>query len=156
MKSVNSKKKLITEESGTIRPGRWSAILTIIGGVVISTFSIYCYFEDSDLVFLWTFLIGALIAGFMAPSLSKHHEVSWNLQGIEGPSKTFGFTLGFWRTKIDWLDITGFDITGGGFWYIESKDGRRVYWSSLYLDYEFLFSALQRHCPNLELDDGFE
>jgi hypothetical protein len=84
MKSVNSKKKLITEESGTIRPGRWSAILTIIGGVVMATFSVYGYFEDSDNVFLWCFLMGAGIAGFMAPSLSKHHEVSWNLNGIEG------------------------------------------------------------------------
>src|SRR5262245_6412596 len=49
---------------------------------------------------------GAAIAGFMAPSVTSVHAVNWDANGIEGPSKTFGPTLGLARAEIKWTDLT--------------------------------------------------
>jgi hypothetical protein len=76
-------------------------------------------------------LFGAAIAGFMAPSVTSIHAVRWNGEGIEGPARMFGPTLGTARTEIAWSDIVRTGKTVTGYWYVESGDGRRVYWSYL-------------------------
>jgi hypothetical protein len=96
-------------------------------------------------------LLGLAITGFMAPSVTSVHSVHWNEAGIEGPSTTFGPTLGAKRTTILWgqIERTGKTITG--YWFVEAADKRRVYWSYLYAGYGLLTDAIRRHRPSLEL-----
>jgi len=96
-------------------------------------------------------LLGAAIAGFMAPSVTSIHAVHWNEQGIEGPSRMFGPTLGFARTEMAWSEIEKTGTTRTGFWYVEARDGRRVYWSYLYKGYGALMLALRAYRPSLDL-----
>jgi len=96
-------------------------------------------------------LIGLAIAGFMAPSVTSIHSVHWNEVGIEGPSATFGPTLGSKRTMISWAQIERTGKTVTGYWFVETADNRRIYWSYLYAGNSLLTEAIRRHRPSLNL-----
>ena len=137
---------------GTIRPELWSARLTVLSGVVIfmtaSWASIHGMGGRGAVALA---LLGAAIAGFMAPSVTSIHIVRWNEHGIEGPSKMFGPTLGVSRTEIAWSEIVKTGTTKTGYWFVEADDGRRVYWSFLYKGYGALIATLQSRRPALQL-----
>lgn len=137
---------------GTIQPERWSAWITIIVGALIFVGGLWFSIQSGG---GWgaaaMALIGATIAGFMAPSATSIHAVHWDNEGIEGPSDLFGLTLGLARTKIAWGDIVSTGSTVTSYWYVEATDGRRVYWSFLYKGYGALLAALETRCPSLEI-----
>jgi hypothetical protein len=96
-------------------------------------------------------VLGLCVAGFMSPSLTSVHKVTWEEEGIEGPSNLFGPTLGLRRTKIGWGDIARAGTTITGYWFVESSDGRRVYWSYLYKGHGVLAAYLHAKRPDLTL-----
>lgn len=98
------------------------------------------------------FMIGACIAGFMTPSLTNIHDVSWDANGITGPANTFGPTLGLKKTTIAWTDITKRGETVTQYWYVESGDRRRIYWSYLYRGHGELERVIAERCSNLKQD----
>jgi hypothetical protein len=147
-----SKPVMLEEGQGAIRPGRASAWFTVIVGSLMCIGALWI----SALVpngsgALAIAIFTAAIAGFMAPSVTSIHAVFWNDKGIEGPAKLFGPTLGRARTEITWTEIVKTGKTVTGYWYVESSDRRRVYWSYLYKGYGELISELQRRCPSLQL-----
>lgn len=147
-----SKPATLSGQSGTIRPELWSAWLTVLAGSLVFVLGLWALiYADEGWGAAATALFGAAIAGFMAPSVTSVHAVHWNDNGIEGPAKIFGLTLGVARAEIAWADIAGIGKTITGYWYVESGDGRRVYWSYLYKGYGSLMLALQRHCPSVQL-----
>jgi hypothetical protein len=146
-----SRPAVIDARQGTIRPEFWSALLTVGLGTAIFLAAVWGIFVGGGRVAVAAALVGAAIAGFMAPSLTSMHAVCWSERGIEGPTKIFGPTLGLSRTEIAWADIVTTGKTATGYWYVQSADGRRVYWSYLYKGYGALIAALQRRCPTLNL-----
>jgi hypothetical protein len=143
----------IEAHEGTIRPDRWSAWLTVITGSLL--FAVFLVATIAG-IGGWKGPIGALLfaaaAAFMAPSLTSVHAVNWNANCIEGPSRLFGPTLGFARTMITWVEIVRTGTTITSYWYVESRDGRRVFWSYLYRGHGALAAALQEHRPDLQLE----
>lgn len=149
-----SKPKALSGQRGTIRPERWSAWITIILGALMFTLGIvFLLYEDGGWGAIATAALGAAMAGFMAPSITSVHAVNWNATVIEGPSRTFGLTLGLSRAEINWTDIATTGKTMTGYWFVESNDGRRVYWSYLYKGYSALTLVLRRKCSSVELPD---
>lgn len=140
----------LTADQGTIRPERISAWFTVIGGTAMCIFGIALALNMGWIGGALA-AMGLAIAGFMAPSLTSVHAVHWNPTGVEGPSILFGPTLGLRRTQIIWSDIVKTGATLTSYWFIESGDGRRVYWSYLYKGHRALAQALRTHCPNLEM-----
>jgi hypothetical protein len=142
----------MTGDHGTIRPERISAWFTVVMGTAM------CLFGLAGVLVLnmgWgggaLGAMGLAIAGFMAPSLTSVHAVHWNTNGVEGPSSLLGPTLGLKRTQIIWSDIVKTGTTFTSYWFLESSDGRRIYWSYLYKGHVALALALRAHCPNLKL-----
>jgi hypothetical protein len=135
-----------------IRPELWTAWATVLIGSLMLVVALWAVtIENGGWAAAAVALLGAAIAGFMAPSVTSLHAVRWNENGIEGPAKMFGLTLGVARTEIAWADIVRTGVTTTGYWYVESTDGRRVYWSYLYKGYGALVRALRRQCPTLRL-----
>ncbi|CAN5621673.1 hypothetical protein BH10PSE6_BH10PSE6_35810 [soil metagenome] len=64
----------------------------------------------------------------------------------------YGPALGTARTTIAWPDVVRTGSTITSYWYVESRDGRRVYWSYLYKGYGALIAELRRQRPSLELN----
>ncbi|HEX3430028.1 MAG TPA: hypothetical protein VHT03_04000 [Rhizomicrobium sp.] len=139
-------------EQGTIRPERITAWFTVVMRTAM------CLSGLAGVLALhmgWIGgalgVMGLAVAGFMAPSLTSLHAVHWNSEGIEGPSTLFGPTLGLKRTQIMWSEIVKAGTTFTSYWFIESGDGRPIYWSYLYKGHVALTQALREHCPNLAL-----
>jgi hypothetical protein len=136
--------------SGTIRPPLLRAWLGTLFGLMMLLAALWAAIgsHNSDVAAAAAFL-GIVFVGASAPQIAWDHKVRWNQTGIEGPAKMFGLTLGPTRTEIAWSDIVRTGRTQTGYWYVESRDGRRVYWSYLCVGYEALTRELQRKCPPL-------
>lgn len=151
-----SKPHRVSATSGTIRPERLTAWFTVASGGVFCLLAIAILLTDpsQSLIAAVVGVMGLAIAGFMFPSVTSIHAVNWDEDGIEGPSKTFGPTLGLARTRIAWADIVGSATTITSYWYIKAADGRRIYWSYLYKGHGALADALARYRPDLSHPDG--
>ena len=138
--------------SGRIAPGKRSAWFTVLGGGTMVIAGMVCLVMDFVPVLGGLLaLFGAIIAGFMAPSLTSRCDVYWTDAGVQGPSKLFGPALGAARTSIGWPDIVKTGKSATGYWYVEGSDGSRIYWSYLYPGYRALTAALRLHCPHVVL-----
>lgn len=153
-----SRPKQLDGFSKSISPGKVSAAITVCGGILMSAGAIALAFMESDSsISIHTgamFLLGLAIAGFMAPSLTTLHDVSWNNLSITGPCRTFGPTLGLKRTTIGWNEIVKAGTTSSGYWFVESADGQRIYWSYLYPGYGALVQAIQTHAGQVQLPEA--
>ncbi|HWC64406.1 MAG TPA: hypothetical protein VG501_12330 [Rhizomicrobium sp.] len=138
-------------EGGTIAPEKWSAIFTVAGGLLFLALGVATIIAGGLPVGLAAVAMGAAIAGFMAPSLTNAHVVHWTRDYVEGPARMFGPTLGAARTRINWDDIVRTGKTITGYWFIETADRRRIYWSYLYKGYGAFVRRLHARCPALVL-----
>ena len=152
--------KALDGESGVISPERISAAMTVLFGAGLAAGGAVLTWDGlrrggpvgpEVLTGLICALGGSACAGFMAPSLTNLHNVRWNAAGLEGPSRTFGPTLGLARSTLPWSELARTGKTSTGYWYVEAKDGRRVYWSYLYKGCAHLAQSLRQHCPELAL-----
>jgi hypothetical protein len=143
----NSRPMVSAENIGTISPEKISAIITIAVGVLMIAWGLF----HSGWGGLIVALLGAAVSIFMAPSLTHIHDVNWNPETIEGPSNLFGLTLGKKRTAIAWPEIIKTGITPTSYWYVETADGRRIYWSYLYKGYGALTNFIRAKRPDLKL-----
>jgi hypothetical protein len=145
----------VGDTAGAIEPEKSTAWITVILGGLLSLAGLFgALFRAGGLGALAIAILGLCIAGFMSPSLTTVHRVTWEKEGIEGPSRLFGLTLGLERTKILWREIARAGTTKTGYWFVESLDGRRVYWSYLYRGYGALTAFLHRKRPDLALPFG--
>lgn len=143
---------VFNDTTGAIEPEKSTAWFTIIGGCVMALAGLYgALFRGAGSGGGLLTVLGLCIAGFMSPSLTSVHKVTWGEDTIEGPSNLFGPTLGLRRTKIHWDDIARTGTTITGYWFVESQDGRRVYWSCLYKGHGVLTANLRAKRPDLKL-----
>ena len=110
------------------------AMLTIYGGIFFALFgALFLIFTENETISLWLgFLIavmGLLCSGFMVPSLSPTHDILWDEESLEGPSKLSGPSLGQNHTIIKWDDVTTTGQTSTGYFYVGSRDGSKIYYS---------------------------
>ncbi|MFS2111880.1 hypothetical protein ACCC88_19470 [Sphingomonas sp. Sphisp140] len=144
----------LDHDRGRITPGKGSAIFTVLGSGALAAIA----FLSATAWAKWVGGVLLLPGLFMLPSLTRWHDVCWDGFGIQGTSRMFGPTLGWARAKIAWREIVRVGKTMTGYWYVEAEDGRRVYWSYLYLGYPVLVARLKQACPDLDLDaaEGLE
>lgn len=157
--SKNQKPQRLDEGGGKIVPGKTSAWITVIGGILMLAFGLAAVFSafvsEQGAEGLWVgallSLMGLAIAGFMSPSLFSIHDIEWDQDGVTGAASTFGPTLGMRRHKINWNEIVKRGETVTQYWYLETNDNRRVYWSYLYSGYGEFDVAISEKCPNLKV-----
>lgn len=150
--SLGSKPHFRNDFFGHIKPGKTSAWITIIVGFAMIIFGASTiYFLGFVGTGVGVSLLGFAIAGFMAPSLGDWHDVLWNGEGVFGPSKTFGPTLSRKRAFIPWNDFTKFGQTKTQYWYLETADRERVYWSYLYKGHSAFRDEIQKNRPDIDL-----
>jgi len=150
--SRNTKPASFDSTSGLIKPGKTSAWLcvTFFGTLFIAAV-IALFVTDEKILYTSLAIMSLVFFGFMVPSLGDWHDVSWSENGIKGPCKMFGPSLSRKTTFIKWGEITATGITVTQYWYIETKDKRRIYWSYLYRGHTTYLEALRRNRPALKL-----
>jgi hypothetical protein len=138
--------------SGIVRPPLLSVWFGTLFGLLMIVAAVWAAMINSyDMTAALGFL-GIVFAVAAAPQVIWRHEVHWNQKKIEGPAKMFGLTLGSARTEIAWSDIVRAGRTMTGYWYVETSDGKRVYWSYLCAGCGALIRAVRGHCPTLQFD----
>jgi hypothetical protein len=137
--------------NGTISPGKVSALFVTVAGIGVLGLGITMSFNDNLAEGVPCAGVGFVLALFMAPSLTHMHDVSWTDAGVEGPSRLFGPGLGLSRTSITWDHIDAVGATITSYWFVQSNDGRRVYWSYLYPGYGAFTKRLRLKRPDLTL-----
>ena len=152
--STNSKPAFLNDAEGRISPGKGTAWFTVtFGGLMfIAGLVSLATYKEPEMVRtgIVLMLFGGAIGGFMLPSLTSIHDVIWSDTSVEGASKLFGPTLGRKREKINWSEFESSGKTATDYWYLQTKDKRRIYWSYLYLGYDEFVMAIQRNCPNID------
>lgn len=143
--------KVSLGHSGTISPERWTAGLTVFFGLAMAAGGAIALLAGDWQVGLGLLLMGLACAVFMSPSLTDLHNVNWSSEGVEGPSKLFGPSLGLRRTSIAWSEIEKVGKTLTGYWYVEAGDRRRIYWSYLYKGCATFTASLVNHRPDVVL-----
>jgi hypothetical protein len=138
--------------SGTVRPPLRSAWLGTLFGLLMLLAALWAAMINSYGAAVAVGFLGVVFTVAAAPQVVWGHEVHWNQKGIEGPAKMFGLTLGAARTEIAWSDIVRAGRTMTGYWYVESSEGRRVYWSYLCAEDHALTRALRDHCPTIQFN----
>ncbi len=78
------------------------------------------------------FVACALLIPLSVNALGSSYDVVWNEEGITGPSKLYTFKVRQSRITINWNDISKLGETALRSIYVESKDGRRIFWSMYY------------------------
>ena len=136
---------------GTITPGKISAAVVTFLGLAIALAGTGLIFQGRLNEGLICLVLGIPMALFMLPSLTHVHDLAWNATEVSGPCGLFGPGLGRRRTTIPWNEITATGKTITSFWFIQSRDGRRIYWSYLYPGYGRFVESLMRKRPELEL-----
>ncbi len=95
--------------------------------------------------------IGIILAFAALCPLMTDLNVRWNNRYVEGPAKVwFGFQLPQ-RTDFLWTEICDTGITRSTYWYVETYDGERVYFSRFYSGHTYFTRALQENCPDVEI-----
>lgn len=148
---ARSRPKVECADGGTISPERLTAAFTVLFGLAMAAGGAIALLAGQWVPGFVLLLVGLPCAVFMSPSLTDLHNVNWSSSGVEGPSRLFGPTLGRQRTSIDWAEIESAGKTSTGYWYVQTADHRRVYWSYLYKGYAALTAALTNYRPDLVL-----
>lgn len=140
-----------TGDDGAISPGKISAALVTALGVGVLLSGVHAAATGDLKVGLGWAAAGGLLIIFMGPSLTHRHDVIWTDEGVQGPSRLFGPSLWLSRTSIQWQDIGAVGATITNYWFVQSFDGRRIYWSYLYPGYGSLTRRLRAKRPDLSI-----
>lgn len=140
--------------SGRITPGKISAFLVVALGLAMAAIGVALIVAGTVDAGTPALILGLILAVFMAPSLTTLHDVCWDSSGVEGVSRLFGPTLGLSRTRIAWADIVRIGKTVTSYWYVEARDGRRIYWSYLYPGHGALWQQLRARRPEVAVGDA--
>jgi hypothetical protein len=141
---------MLSADSGEVRPERLRPTIGVAFGATMIAFNLFAlslrYWEGFVGIF-----VGLAILSQNAPLLGKSRRVAWSRNGVDGPSRTPKWAVGPARTSIAWSDIRAIGCLGYGYWFIETGDGRRIYWNRLYNGYGAFVDYLQRERPDLAL-----
>jgi len=136
---------------GTIRPSRVLVGIAILIGaaMVAGGIALFLFDPRSPKVGLVAAAAGLVIGILLAPSMTTAASITWSNAWIEGPATRISRRSR--RTRMPWEDASRCGVSWDGSWYLEDRNGGRIYWSYLHKGYGALVLALRHHCPNLKL-----
>ncbi|MEO6216084.1 MAG: hypothetical protein ABIO86_08640 [Sphingomonas sp.] len=144
-----SKPRALVEGGGRIAPGRREIGIGLVSGLLLSVLGCTALWYGAVVPGSLMAVSGLGGAVLVALSLSRRHDLVWSDTGIEGPCRKIVGILGSARTQIRWSDIALTGRTLGGYSFVETADGRRIYWSSLYSGFVVFETRLKLHRPDL-------
>jgi hypothetical protein len=90
--------------------------------------------------------ICALLALFCAMGLTRKWDITWDEDGIEGPTSLWFPPFGPRREKWMWERLEGVGGTSGQ-WFVENAAGRRIRFNYSYPGYMQLMATIEDQCP---------
>ena len=137
-----------------IAPEPWTMGLgAVFCGAASMSFLILPLIDESISKWVWWGICpfwGALCLA-CASQLTKGASIEWSEQSLTGPASEWTFTPWIRRNEIEWEEATSCGTTPMRSWFLESRDGRRVYWSCLHRGWGLLRDEIRKRRPDLRL-----
>ena len=135
-------------ETGQIAPNRALLAVICLIGVSLAGSAIFAYLRGiGGLPVLLVAITALAMTGMMAASFFPFYDITWDEDGIEGPTLLLPPPLGPKRRKIFWEDIEVAQHEKGRHWYLEDGKGNRIVWSFIYYGYPALIARVEEECP---------
>lgn len=135
-------------ETGRIAPNR--ALLAVISliGTALSGSAFFAWSQGiGGLPVLLVGIAALFMTAMMVTSFFPVFDITWDEDGLEGPTLLLPPPLGPKRVRIFWEDLEKAGAVQGRHWYLEDGKGRRIVWSFIYYGYPALLTRVEEECP---------
>ena len=135
-------------ECGQIAPNRALLAVICLIGVALAGAAVSAALRGvGGLPVLAVALAALMMTGMMVTAFFPFYDITWDADGIEGPTLLLPPPIGPRRRKIFWEDIEVARQDKGRHWFLEDGKGNRIVWSFIYYGHPALMRRIEEECP---------
>ena len=135
-------------ECGQIAPNRALLAVICLIGVALAGAAVSAALRGvGGLPVLTVALAAMMMTGMMVTAFFPFYDITWDADGIEGPTLLLPPPIGPRRSKIFWEDIEVARQDKGRHWFLEDGKGNRIVWSFIYYGHPALMRRIEEECP---------
>ena len=135
-------------ECGQIAPNRALLAVICLIGVALAGAAVSAALRGvGGLPVLAVALAALMMTGMMVTAFFPFYDITWDADGIEGPTLLLPPPIGPRRRKIFWEDIELARQDKGRHWFLEDGKGNRIVWSFIYYGHPALMQRIEEECP---------
>lgn len=135
-------------ETGHIAPNRALLAVICLIGVSLAGSALLAFANGiGGLPVLAVALAALAMTAMMITAFFPFYDITWDEEGIEGPTLLPPPPFGPKRTRIYWENIETAQHENGRHWYVEDAQGTRIVWSFVYFGYPALMKRVEEECP---------
>ncbi len=135
-------------ECGQIAPNRALLAVICLIGVALASAAVSAALRGvGGLPVLAVALAALMMTGMMVTAFFPFYDITWDADGIEGPTLLLPPPIGPRRRKIFWEDIEVARQDKGRHWFLEDGKGNRIVWSFIYYGHPALMRRIEEECP---------
>ena len=135
-------------ECGQIAPNRALLAVICLIGVALAGAAVSAALRGvGGLPVLTVALAALMMTGMMVTAFFPFYGITWDADGIEGPTLLLPPPIGPRRRKIFWEDIEVARQDKGRHWFLEDGKGNRIVWSFIYYGHPALMRRIEEECP---------
>ena len=135
-------------ECGQIAPNRALLAVICLIGVALAGAAVSAALRGvGGLPVLAVALAALMMTGMMVTAFFPFYDITWDADGIEGPTLLLPPPIGPRRRKIFWEDVEVARQDKGRHWFLEDGKGHRIVWSFIYYGHPALMRRIEEECP---------
>lgn len=135
-------------ECGQIAPNRALLAVICLIGVALAGAAVSAALRGvGGLPVLAVALAALMMTGMMVTAFFPFYDITWDADGIEGPTLLLPPPIGPRRRKIFWEDIEVARQDKGRHWFLEDGKGNRIVWSFIHYGHPALMRRIEEECP---------
>ncbi len=135
-------------ETGHIAPNRALLAVICLIGVALAGSALLTYFKGIGGTPVLAVAVASLVmTAMMITAFFPFYDITWDEEGIEGPTLLLPPPFGPKRARIFWENIEIAHHENGRHWYLEDVHGTRILWSFVYFGYPALIKRVEEECP---------
>ena len=135
-------------ERGQVAPNRALLAVICLIGVALAGAAVSAALRGvGGLPVLAVALAALMMTGMMVTAFFPFYDITWDADGIEGPTLSLPPPIGPRRRKIFWEDIEVARQDKGRHWFLEDGKGNRIVWSFIYCGHPALMRRIEEECP---------
>lgn len=135
-------------ETGRIAPNRALLAVICLIGLALTGAALWAFAHGFGGLAVPAVALAALaMTGMMVTAFFPFYDITWNVDGIEGPTLLLPPPFGPRRQRIFWEDIEVAQHEKGRHWYLADGKDTRIVWSFIYFGYPALIRRVEEECP---------
>ena len=135
-------------ETGHIAPNRALLAVICLIGVALAGSALFAFAHGIGGIAVLAVAIAALgMTAMMLTAFFPFYDITWDEDGIEGPTLLLPPPFGPKRQRIFWEDVDSAQQEKGRHWSLADGKGNRIVWSFVYFGNAALIRRVEEECP---------